>query len=109
MSRKKHLGALAAFSLALTSFAGAVGSAGPAAYADDRDDLVQQQKDQEAQIESTKSSLEGVDSDLQAVYLDLEETKTNPQKRLNHLGAFFVIDYVPCFYAVYHLVLAVIY
>ena len=76
MSRKKHLGALAAFSLALTSFAGAVGSAGPAAYADDRDDLVQQQKDQEAQIESTKSSLEGVDSDLQAVYLDLEETKT---------------------------------
>ena len=43
MSRKKHLGALAAFSLALTSFAGAVGSAGPAAYADDRDDLVQQQ------------------------------------------------------------------
>ncbi|MGO1590982.1 MAG: murein hydrolase activator EnvC family protein [Ancrocorticia sp.] len=76
MNRKKHLGALAAFALALTSFAGVAGPMSPAAFADDRDDLVAKQKEQEKQIESTQSSLEGVDKDLQAVYLDLEETKS---------------------------------
>ncbi len=76
MNRKKHLGAIAAFAIALTGFAGVVTPVGPAAYASDRDDLVEKQKEQEKQIESTKSSLEGVDTDLQAVYLDLEETKS---------------------------------
>lgn len=56
MNRKKHLGAIAAFAIALTGFAGVVTPVGPAAYASDRDDLVEKQKEQEKQIESTKSS-----------------------------------------------------
>lgn len=83
MSRKKHLGALAALTLILTGLAGFDPQSGGAAFADDRDDLIQQQKEQEKKIESTKSSLEGVDSDLQKVYLDLEKTegKVNEAKQ----------------------------
>ena len=65
---KRWLSALGAMGLA----AGAVFSP---SYADDRDDLVNKKKQQEAQIESYKSSLEGVDTNLQAVYLKLKETQ----------------------------------
>ena len=65
---KRWLSALGAMGLA----AGAVFAP---SYADDRDDLVNKKKQQEAQIESYKSSLEGVDTNLQAVYLKLKETQ----------------------------------
>ncbi|MCF2707362.1 peptidoglycan DD-metalloendopeptidase family protein [Arcanobacterium haemolyticum] len=46
------------------------------AYADDRSDLVEKQKSQQGQLESTQSALEGVDTDLQSIYLALETTRT---------------------------------
>ena len=65
---RRWLGALAA---------GALGVAGLAtpARADDRYDLVRQQEQEEAEIENLRSSLGGVDVDLQNVYLKLQETQ----------------------------------
>ncbi|WP_241228090.1 M23 family metallopeptidase [Actinobaculum sp. 352] len=68
--RRRLSGLLAVGALCLSGLA----TAGPA-FATDRDDLVEQQEQQAAEIESLQSSLEGVDSDLQAIYLKTEETR----------------------------------
>ncbi|MGV9188129.1 peptidoglycan DD-metalloendopeptidase family protein [Arcanobacterium canis] len=45
------------------------------AFADDRSDLVDKQKEQNQKIENLSSSLEGVDMSLQKAYLQLQETQ----------------------------------
>ena len=77
---KRWLSALGAMGLA----AGAVFAP---SYADDRDDLVNKKKQQEAQIESYKSSLEGVDTNLQAVYLKLKEAQAELATAQSELAA----------------------
>ena len=42
------------------------------ASADDKSDLQAQQQQQEEELESLQSSLEGVDADLQEIYIQLE-------------------------------------
>lgn len=61
------------FIAALTLGAGAV-AALPAA-ADERSDLVDQQEQQDREMERLQSELEGIDVDLQAAYLQLEQTR----------------------------------
>lgn len=47
-----------------------------AALAESRDDLVREQQENEAQREQLEASLEGVDTDLAATYLSLEDART---------------------------------
>jgi len=63
-------GAVAAALVALS-----LGAAGAVAHADSRDDLVREQERKEAERAEVESSLEGVDADLAATYLKLEDAK----------------------------------
>lgn len=67
-TKTRMIGGLAALSMVFGLYSGA-------AYADRRDDLIQQQDQIESDIENLKSSLEGVDVELQEIYLNLQETK----------------------------------
>nr|NLD39663.1 peptidoglycan DD-metalloendopeptidase family protein [Actinomycetales bacterium] len=60
--------------LLAAALAAALGLAAPA-LADDRDSLVDQLSQNEAELESLRSSLEGVDVSLQQTYLDLQATQ----------------------------------
>ena len=63
-TKTRMIGGLAALSMVFGLYSGA-------AYADRRDDLIQQQDQIESDIENLKSSLEGVDVELQEIYLNL--------------------------------------
>ena len=63
-------GAVAAALVALS-----LGAVGAVAHADSRDDLVREQERKEAERAEVESSLEGVDADLAATYLKLEDAK----------------------------------
>ncbi|WP_345045329.1 peptidoglycan DD-metalloendopeptidase family protein [Georgenia daeguensis] len=63
-------GAVAAALVALS-----LGAVGAVAHADSRDDLVREQERKEAERAKVESSLEGVDADLAATYLKLEDAK----------------------------------
>ena len=68
MSRKRWTSGVLAVALAC-------GGWGSVAYADSRDELVQQQTEQEQQKETLQAEMEGVDLNLQQAYLDLTETE----------------------------------
>lgn len=68
MSRKRWTSGVLAVALAC-------GGWGSVAYADSRDDLVQQQTEQEQQKETLQAEMEGVDLNLQEAYFALTETE----------------------------------
>jgi murein DD-endopeptidase MepM/ murein hydrolase activator NlpD len=71
VARNRKIGAIvSAVALSLGALIAPVAS-----FADDRDDLVKQKEEAEQEIESLRSSLEGVDTDLQDTYIKLQETK----------------------------------
>lgn len=70
MKKTRLSAVIAAFALLFTG-----ANASVPAWADRRDDLVDQQQENDERIEKLQSSLEGVDINLQEAYLNLEKTR----------------------------------